>query len=189
VTLQPVEEQLLGLVDGQRTVGEVASAAYLGEFDATKVLFHLAEAGYLEATEQPQVSAADHGARMGALAHGYVELLRLVTVTVPSSGRPAFLSIVADHLGDPNVPFAPIFAGLELGEDGGLDPDALLGNMAALRPAPPQEELPRLLVQGLRELLFFYLFLAGDRLARDADETLGTNVRRKLTSLEGLSSR
>jgi hypothetical protein len=73
--------------------------------------------------------------------------------------------------------------------DGGLEPSALLGNMAALRPAPPGEELPRLLAEGLRELLFFYLFLAGERLERAADQTLGTLVRRRLTALEGLAGR
>jgi hypothetical protein len=189
VTLQTVEQQLLGLVDGQRTVAEVASAAYLAEFDATKVLYHLAEAGYLEATEAPQVTAADQEARLAALAAGYTDLLRLVATAVPGAGRPAFVAAVADHLGDANVPFAPIFAGLEVGPDGGLEPAALLGNMAALRPAPPGEELPRLLAEGLRELLFFYLFVAGERLDRTADQTLGTMVRRRLTALEGLAGR
>ena len=76
VSLQPVEQQLLALVDGQRTVAEVAGAAFLGEFDATKVLFHLAEAGYLEATEEPGVPSADRQAALAALASGHVELLR-----------------------------------------------------------------------------------------------------------------
>jgi hypothetical protein len=188
VTLQPVEQQLLTLVDGQRTVAQVAAAAYLGEFDATKVLYHLAESGYLEAVEEPAVPGADRSARLAALAGGHVDLLRMVTTAVPAAQRPAFLQAVGVHLADPHVPFAPIFRGLAAGPDGGLEPEGLLRNLRALQPAPPTEEAPRLLAEGLRELLFFYLFLAGDRLSHQADETLGGLVRRKLNALEGLAS-
>jgi hypothetical protein len=189
VTLQPVEQQLLALIDGQRTVAQVAGAAYLGEFDATKVLYHLAEAGYLEATEEPAPAAAERGARLTALATGYVELLRLVTTAIPASSRAGFLDDVASHLGDASAPFAPIFRGLAAGPDGGLDPAGLLENLEALKSPPPEDETPRLLAEGLGELLFFYLFLAGDRLGREADETLGALVRRKLNALEGLADR
>ena len=187
VTLQPVEQQLLDLVDGQRTVAQVAGAAYLGEFDATKVLYHLAEAGYLEATEEAGLAVADRRAQLVALAGGYVELLRMVTASISAGQRPAFLDAVAVHRSDANVPFAPIFRGLTTPLDGGLDTVELLRNLEALQPPPPVEEAPRLLAEGLRELLFFYLFLAGDRLSRQVDEALGTMVRRKLTELEGLA--
>jgi hypothetical protein len=187
VTLQPVEQQLLGLVDCQRTVAQVASAARLCEFDATKVLYHLAEAGYLESSEEPPIAAADRGPRLEALAEGYLELLRVVTSAVPTGQRPAFLEAVGLHLADPQVPFAPIFRGLAAGPDGGLELAGLIANLRTLQPAPPPEEAPRLLAEGLREMLFFYLFLAGGRLSREADETLGALVRRKLTALEGLA--
>ncbi|MGB8933164.1 MAG: DUF4388 domain-containing protein, partial [Anaeromyxobacteraceae bacterium] len=49
VPLNAGEQQLLSLVDGLRTVAELAAAAHLNEFDATKTLYHLAEAGYVEA--------------------------------------------------------------------------------------------------------------------------------------------
>jgi len=39
-TLRPTENALLALVDGRRTVAEIATAAHLNEFDATKILFH-----------------------------------------------------------------------------------------------------------------------------------------------------
>jgi Domain of unknown function (DUF4388) len=188
LTLQPVENRLLALVDGQRTVAQVAAAAHLGEFDATKVLYHLAEAGYLQATAEPVVAAGEgQGARLSALASGYADLLRLVTSAVQADARPGFLDAISAQLRDPRAPFAPIFRGLVPAPDGALDPGALLANVGALQPLPPQEETPRLLAEALRELLFFYLFLAGDRLSREADETLGGLVRRKLTAFEGLA--
>jgi hypothetical protein len=44
-----VEHQhLLALADGTRTLGELASATALGEFEATKAVFKLLELGYLQ---------------------------------------------------------------------------------------------------------------------------------------------
>ena len=189
VTLQPVEQQLLGLVDGQRTVAQVAAAAHLGEFDATKVLYHLAEAGYLEAAEEAAVVVVNaQGPRLAALAEGYADLLRLVTAAVPTPARPGFLADVAAQLRDPGAPFAPIFHGLAPAEDGAIAPSALVANVGGLQPPPPSAETPRLLAEALRELLFHYLFLAGERLPGPADEALGTVVRRRLTALEGLAA-
>jgi len=188
VTLQPVEQQLLALVDGRRSVAQVAGAARLAEFDATKVLYHLAEAGYLEATESPaELSAEDQGVRLAALGTGYGELLRLVVASLPPEARLAFLAAVAIHLKDPSAPFAPLFRGLAPAQDGGVDHAAMVANVEGLRPPPPEGETPRLLAEGLRELLFFYLFLAGDRLAPGDDERLGATVRHRLTALEGLA--
>ncbi len=190
VTLQPVEQQVLALVDGQRTVAEVAGAAHLGEFDATKVLFHLAEAGYVEAFGEAAAGAGEGPeARLAAVARGYTELLRLVTTAIPAATRRDFLSVVELHLRDPHAPFAPIYRGLALSPDGALDPAALAANVGALQPPAPEGEAPRLLAEALRELLFYFLFLSADRLSREADETLGTLVRRKLAALEGLAGR
>ena len=190
VTLRPVEQQVLTQVDGQRTVKQVAHAARLGEFDTTKILFHLAEAGYLEATTEPTAATpSEQGARISALGDGYGELLRLVVATVPAEARASFLSAVGAMLRDPSAPYAPIFRGVTPAPDGVLDTGALLLNIEGLQPPLPEGEAPRLLAGGLREVLFCYLFLAGERVAREADEVLGATVRRKLTALEGLAGR
>jgi hypothetical protein len=44
------------------------------------------------------------------------------------------------------------------------------------------------LFAALREVLFFYLFLVGERVSREADEALGAAVRPRLVALEGLLS-
>ncbi|HET9552267.1 MAG TPA: DUF4388 domain-containing protein [Anaeromyxobacteraceae bacterium] len=188
VALRPPEQQLLALVDGRRTVAEVAAAAHLGEFDATKLLYHLAEAGYVEAAADPvPAPAADPALRIEELIEGYDGLLRLVAAALPDAGRPAFLAAVAAHLGEPGAPFAPLFRGLVPGPDGGLDRRGLLANLGRLGgPTLPPGEAPRLLQDALRELLFFHLFLAGERIPREADEALGQRVRRGLARLEGL---
>jgi hypothetical protein len=192
VTLKPVEQQLLALVDGRRSVGEVATAAHLNDFDATKILYHLAEAGYVEAVAEPAAALGDPGARLPAIAGGMDELLRLVAGAVGAEQKPTFLAAVQAHLSDERAPFAPLLRRLSPGPDGGLDLPLLLSNLAALRGPSAQKvdaasEAPRLLLDAMRELLFFYLYLVGERIPRDADERLAAEVKRRLQQLEGLA--
>jgi hypothetical protein len=189
VTLQAVEQQLLDLVDGRRSVAAIATAAHLNDFDATKILYHLAEAGYVEAVADPAAQpAATPADRLEAVAAGFDEALRLVAAALPASGKPAFLEAVRAHLGDESAPFAPLFRRLQPAADGGLDRAQLLGNLASLHGAAlPAGQSAALLADALRELLFFYLFLAGERIPREADEALGALVRRRLDQLAGLA--
>jgi len=192
VTLKALEQQLLALVDGQRTVAQVATAAHLNDFDAIKVLYHLAEAGYLEALAAPAPQAGTADDRVEALLAGMNGLLRTVTSAVALGQRPAFLASVRSHLADERAPFAPLFRGMQAAPDGALDPALLRANLTGLRgPTAQRLELdptvPRLLMDALRELLFFYLYLAGERIDHEADEELGAVVRSQLSRLEALA--
>jgi hypothetical protein len=46
--LGPESQQALSLANGTRSVAAIAIASALGEFEATKALFKLIEAGYLD---------------------------------------------------------------------------------------------------------------------------------------------
>jgi hypothetical protein len=187
VTLKGPEQALLALVDGRRTVAEIAAAAHLSEFDATKVLYHLAEAGYVDAAAAAR--APDPAARLDRVARALCDLLRLVTAAVPAEARASFLSEVRGALSDPATPFAPLWARVVPGEDGGVEPAAVLSNLAALR-GPALEKLGRgtdrvrVLREALTDLLFFYLFAAGSRVAREADDALAAEVKRRLAPIE-----
>jgi hypothetical protein len=188
--LKPPEQALLELVDGRRTLADVATRAHLSEFDATKILYHLAEAGYVEAVAQPAQSA-DPAARLQAIAAGMNELLRTVLAAVPAAGRPAFLAGVRAYLGDGTHALAPVWVRAGHGEDGALDERVLVDNATALGGAAlgrldPSGDRGRVLFAGLREVLFFCLFLAGERVSREGDEALGATVRPRLVALEGL---
>jgi hypothetical protein len=190
ITLKPPERALLGLVDGRSTVAELAARAHLSEFDATKILFHLAEAGYVEALAQPAL-ASDPVSRLRSIASGMNELFRTVTAAIPDARRPAFRDGVRAFLVDATHPLAPVWARTGQFEDGALDEDVLLGNVAAMKGGTlgrlePSGDPGRLLFAALRELLFFLLFLAGERLSGEADEALATAVRPRLEALEAL---
>jgi hypothetical protein len=190
ITLQPSEHAVLALVDGKCTVAEIATRAHLSEFDATKILYHLAEAGYVEAVAHPLDT--DPSSRLRAIAGGMNALFRLVTATVPEAGRTGFRSGVRGFLADASQPLAPVWARAAHTEDGSLDEEALLGNVAAMKGGAlsrlePSGDPARLLLAALRELLFFQLFLAGERLPREADEALGVAIRPKLAELEEIA--
>lgn len=190
ITLQPPETAVLSLVDGKSTVADIATRAHLSEFEATKILYHLAEAGYLEAITQPL--DADPAARLRAIVAGMNELFRLVAATVPEAGRPAFRAGVRGFLADSSQALAPVWARAAHTDDGALDEEALLGNVAAMRGGAlsrlePSGDPARLLVAAVRELLFFQLFVAGERIPREADEALGVAIRPKLAEVEGIA--
>lgn len=187
ITLQPVEQRLLALVDGHRTVAEVATAAHLSEFEATKILYHLAEAGYLEPVDTPTADAGED--RPAAIVRGMNDLLRRVVAAVPEPGRPGLLAAVRAFLADGASPLSPVWTRAAHGSDGALDEVALLANAAAIPAAvlgrlEPSGDRVRLLFAGLREVLFFCLFAAGERLGREGDEALAAAVKEQLASVE-----
>jgi len=191
LTLRPTENSLLALVDGRRTVAEIATAAHLSDFDATKVLYHLAEAGYVEALADPLASAAP-AERIPALLSGLNALLRGVTSAIPPGARGAFLDAARAFLAEPEAPFAALLLGLAPADDGGLDEANLATRLAALDRRTlarlhPSGEPGKVLLEAMREALFFWLFQAGERVGRDVDEALGREVKAKLGQLEGLA--
>jgi hypothetical protein len=191
VTLRPTEGALLALVDGRRTVAEVATAAHVNEFDATKVLFHLAEAGYVEAVAAP-VSSASPAERVAAVVAGMNELLRAVAQAVPAGVRAGFLDTAQAFLWDEANPWAPLLRGLSVAGDGAVDAAAVEKALAALEPGAlagmdPSGAPAKVVLGALREALFFWLFLAGDRIPREVDESLGRAAKQKLAALEALA--
>jgi hypothetical protein len=191
VSLEPDEERLLALVDGRRRVLDVAREAHLSEFDATRILYRLAEAGYLEASfESPASDAPADRAR--AVLAGMNEVFREVVASVATFGPTApMIEDAARFLADPGSRYATLWRGLAPEADGSLDEDRLLVALAALDAGEavrldPHGHHPRILLSALRELMFFYLFQAGERLPRDADEVVARSVKRRLEEVESV---
>lgn len=186
VGLQPLEAQVLELVDGRRQLSDIARETHLSEFEATKILFHLAEAGYVEVTTEPEaVPSADPAARLGEIAAVMNDLYRSVAARMAAAGAlESLLAAVRGFLGDAANHYAPLWKGLTPAPDGALDAERLLANAGAARGQPA--EVGRFLFDGARELLFFYLFQAGERLGREADEELSAGVKRRLEAIRGL---
>jgi len=188
ISLKPSENQLLALVDG-RSVAEIARAAHMNEFDATKVLFHLAEAGYVEAGAG--AAPVEPGVRLRKVAEVLDEALRGVAGVLPDKARPGYLASLRTFLADGGSPHAPVLGRLALSSAGGLDVEGLVAHAAALDDAAVASmdssgDRAALLLRALRDLLFFALFVVGERLAPDQDEALSAATRERLARAEAL---
>jgi hypothetical protein len=191
VHLEPLEEQLLQLVDGRRRVLDVAQAACLSELDAMKILFRLSELGYVDASTEAAPSAASPALSAATdLVRTANGVLRAITGTAALSGAQEGLAeATRTFLADPESRFEPLFRGVELRDDGALDEATLLGNLSLLRDSglrASTAEPARLLRDGLREALFFQLFHLSERLPADEDERLAADVRQRLAVAGGL---
>jgi hypothetical protein len=188
VNLRPTESALLALFDGSRTVAEIATAAHLNEFDATKVLFHLAEAGYVEAVAAPS-AAVSPLERVTGIVTGMNEILRTVAGAVVAGEREAFFEAARAFLLDESNRWAPVLRQLSVEDDGSLDAAALERALepAALAAVEPSALSPKVALEALREALFCWLFLAGERLPREMDESLAREVKRRLAPIEALA--
>ena len=120
------------------------------------------------------------------------ELFRLVSGTIPEAGRAGFRAGVRGFLAETSHPLAAVWTRAAHTDDGALDQETLLGNLSAMKGGAlsrlePSGNPARLLLAALRELLFFQLFVAGERLSREADEALSMAIRPRLAGLEELA--
>jgi hypothetical protein len=188
VPLQPLEQQLLTLADGRRTVADLAREGHLSEFDATKVLYHLTEIGYLEVTAEAAALPAPRPAmpqeRLAAVVREMNAVYREVAVHVAAArALDPFMAAERGFLADASSRFAPLWKGLQPGRDATVDAERLLANLALLQGPAAGGDPARTLFDGMRELLFFLLFAAGERLDRGADEALSGEVKRRLEAI------
>jgi hypothetical protein len=193
--LHPDEDRLLALATGQRTVLELAQAAKLSEFDATKILFRLLEGGYASVSElkHGEVAAPAKGriASRGAEAEPalrvvatFEEIFSEVLRDVASQGRARdFLAAANAALESHSLSDSPVLRGLRLGGDGRFDSRKLLDAYAKARPALGSEPVASLR-QALSDVMFFLLFQAGELLESRADEDLARRVKDLLATLD-----
>jgi hypothetical protein len=193
--LHPDEDRLLALATGQRTVLELAQAAKLSEFDATKILFRLLEGGYASVSElkHGEVAAPAKGraASRGAEAEPalrvvatFEEIFAEVLRDVASQGRARdFLTAANAALESHSLSDSPVLRGLRLGGDGRFDSRKLLDAYTKARPELGSEPVASLR-QALSDVMFFLLFQAGELLESRADEDLARRVKDLLATLD-----
>jgi hypothetical protein len=193
--LKPDEDRLLALASGQRTVLELAQAAKLSEFDATKVLFRLLEGGYATVSElPPSETAAPVRRRTTSRSPETDPAVRVVNVfqaifteiirEVSSRGQgPEFLAAANAALRSRTLSESPVLEALQLGAQGGFDGSKLLDAYLKLRPKLGSEPAASLR-QALSDVMLFLLFQASDLLGeRKVDEELARRAKELLATL------
>jgi hypothetical protein len=185
--LHPEEDKLLGLASGRRTVLELARAAQLSEFEATKVLFRLLEGGYASVSEVPAPESAQDAAASTDPAVRVVRTFNSIFSEVLAEVRRQdregpFLKAANLALAGQALTALPVLRGLQLTEEGLLPERPLLEAFARARPTLGSEPVASLR-EALSEVMFFLLFQAGELLESRADEELAKRVKELLSAL------
>jgi hypothetical protein len=167
--LAPADARLLALVDGVRDVGVLARDSQLGEYETTRLLFQLLAGGWVQlAPRHAPPSVVQPPESLGLLVtvcnEGYARIHRVVA----AHGRQEALFHWLDSFFGSAAEFAPLFVGATIDAEGRIGVEQLLAN---LEMAPVDDKLAYL-QRGLRELLSFQLFAAGDIVDREQEQAL-----------------
>ncbi len=193
-TLEAEEDQLLGLIDGQKNVLQLGQAAKISEFEATRIVYRLLEGGYAAIAQPGEAApAAAPGAKPATAAidekkiiEVFNTIFRQVRDEVARRGHlESFLLSANSALRGSGVSTSPVLNGLAFSQTGDLPPELVIGVYERLRRAGQMGTDPLMtLKQALSDVMFFLLFQAGELLESSADEALARRVKELLATLE-----
>jgi hypothetical protein len=173
--LSASECRVYELVDGMRSIDELARESRLGEFETTKVIFHLIQMNCVQRRRDTDVKHLSRLAEsqkqpdsLAALAETFNSVYRKIFAEVQSKGKEPVLRNGLESFFQGATGFVELFRGVSMVADGSLDTRVVLANLAGLRADNPID----FLYNGLNELLFFEMFTAGEALTREDEEAL-----------------
>jgi hypothetical protein len=205
--LEEVEDRVLGLVNGERTVLEVGQAAKLSEFDVTRIVFRLLEGGYASVAERsiasvahpvqevpapgraPELPRAPESAARSkeplAVVRVFNFIFREIRDEVAKQGKDRqFVAAANAALAGHALSSSPVLTGIFFDAEGSLDEGKLLRRFEFSHDQLGSQPIASL-KQALSDVMFFLLFQAGELLESRADEDLARRVKELLGTLEG----
>lgn len=204
--LENEENALLALVDGHKTLLDLAQQSKVSEFEATRIVYRLLEGGYAQLTQVAAPPPASAGARSSAsglrggpsaadplrkertIVRTFNVIFADVRNEVHKGGSLApFLSSANAALKGRGLTMSPILEGQTFQNDGTLLEDAVLAQYERARARGALGADPvQAFKQVLSDVMFFLLFQAGELLESRADEELAKRVKELLATVESL---
>ena len=201
--LEPEEDQVLALLDGQKTVVELGQATRMSDFDITRVVYRLLEGGFASVALLPVASAPAEvpvpaaapsapGKKAAPVAVGdeakvlnvFNFIFREVRNEVARRGKlDDFLSSANAALTSGSLSPSPILSGMQFQPDGSLAEAPVLKSFRQHSASLGSEPVATF-KQALSDVMFFLLFQAGELLESRADEDLARRVKELLATLE-----
>lgn len=192
--LEPEEDEVLALVDGQKSVYELAQAARLSEFDATKIVFRLLEGGFASLSERPGGATVSSTNLVAVQPPAPVDAQKVIRAfnqifseiraeVAQQSMEKELVGAVNAALANRALSQSPVLSGLAFDGQGQLPEAAVLRSFEAVKPQLGSEPVASL-KQALSDVMFFMLFQAGELLEAQADEQLARRVKDLLATLE-----
>lgn len=209
--LEPDEDRVLSLADGQRTVLEIGALERLGEFEATKIIYRLLEGGYAQVSEKPlpvqgtllneaatrtpapsagKTPMAPPAARLppsrdpAAVVRIFNEIFAQIRAEVAKQEMDRELIAAANAAMSGNaLSPSPVLSGILFNRDGELPEEKVLEQYERVKPELGSEPVASLR-QALSDVMFFLLFQAGELLESRQDEALAKRVKELLAPLD-----
>lgn len=193
--LEAHEPEVAALCDGQRTIADIGAELSLGEFDVTRAIFHLLQAHAVELSKEappppPPEEPVDEPVLAPAagptksprdIARAVDAAVKLISRTVSgtASGQ-RYVGAVDAFLLHEGMR-RPVFKGLSLSLDGGVDVQQLAANLGG---GPDAFSWPDEHVEGeLHELIRFAMFQAGELVGSNREAELEKQVAEALAPL------
>jgi hypothetical protein len=166
--LEPELSQVFAAIDGERSIADIGRALGLGEFEVTRAVFQLVQAGYA-AIGPPRIRP---GAAVEVFNGAVALLLReLDAIDEGDAVRLQLASRVAS-----SAPLTRLLSGAGPSDDGTFDVARVLQNLAQL-PDAPRAKAEESLGRWLHEHASYALFLARPHLRRAQDRVAGGSPR------------
>lgn len=189
VELTPAFQKILSCIEGKATVNEIVRRSQLGEFNAYKLLYQLLKSKVIVIVDREEVEQEDAGmVRMRSAVDKYNNLYRYIIdkihAVVPDYNIAETLSSFFDELSDK---LKKIFDGVVIDPSGQLDSNHIIKNLRRIQLVESDNlskiagfselMLTQFLLEGLNELLNFYIFTARQILSDKEGEELVKTVR------------
>jgi hypothetical protein len=169
--LEPYEEHVLGLVDGERSTMEVSRESEIGDNESLKVLYALQASGLVR-VKGKKVRLLDQDFvpedTLYAVVNSFNQMYGYVFRYMVREVGPIAENVLEKYVGGLRESRKAVFGGVKLQKDGTLDAALIERNLNHT----PEDQRRTLLVDGLNELLYAEL-LAVKR-------TLGTEHEAKI---------
>lgn len=171
--LLPHERYVLGLVNGRRTVSEIAKLSELGD-GATRTILALlflvgcTRQGRDENVDTGPIPAESSGTDVRAIIRAYNEMFAFLYGYMIKEVGPIAEHVLEKYLREVRESSQSLFKKVALGKDGMLSEDALSRNLHLLRGKNRQETL----ISGLNEFLYSELLAVKRTLGTDHEEVV-----------------
>ena len=174
-TLDPAEQRMLALVDGDRTVDSLFAESGLGQFGASRSLHRLMQLGLVsKAPEVQPGEAGGGGTSVGAIVNGYNEAYaRIHAALAARDAEREYRAGLESFFGDADDELAALFDGVTPGIDGRVPAQKVMANLKVSGSRDKLFSLRR----GLSDYLRFLLFIGREALPFDEVEGLARDVR------------
>jgi hypothetical protein len=171
VPLEPYEQHILGLVDGERSVLEICRESEIGESETLKVLYALL-AGSLAKVRGKKVRAFDQdfvpADTLDAVIDGFNQMFGYIFRYMVREVGPIAENVLEKYLGGLRETRKDVLAGVKLQKDGTLDSAVLERNASRA----PEDSRRALVVDALNELLYAELLAVKRTLGPDHEATI-----------------